>query len=151
MKANFAKRLQNQIKAKLPPGAAKYLNLHYIARSHIHQALKRAQDSVARFGYYLGIVRDTGSMVSAKLYSPTTDRDYSKPPKALSDEFGFPINLQISATDQGVTIYSYRHSGGTATIVTSTKSKEIEDAIYKELETQISAGVDFLMQNRKSK
>jgi hypothetical protein len=87
-------------------------------------------------------------MVSAKLFSATTERDYSKSKTELVGEYGFPINLQISVTDaKGVTIYSHRQKGGTATIVSSDQGKAIEDAIYAELEAQILTGVDFLSQS----
>jgi hypothetical protein len=149
MKSNFSQRLQRQIKSKQKPGSAKSYELHHRTRNYIHAALKRAQDAVSRLGYHLGVVTDTGSLVSAKLFWATTDRDYTKSKKDLEGEYGFPICLQISVTDaKGVTIYSHRNSGGTATIVSSDQGKAVEDAIYAELETQILAGVDFLAQAR---
>ncbi len=152
MKSNFSQRLQRQIKSKQKPGAGKSHQLHYLARNYIHAAIKRAQDAVSRLGYHLGVVTDTGSMVSAKLFPATTERDYSKSKKELVGEYGFPINLQISVTDaKGVTIYSHREKGGTATIVSSDQGKEIEDAIYAELEAQVLAGVDFLSQSGKAR
>ena len=152
MKANFSQRLQRQIKSKQPTSSGKSLHLHYLTRNYIHAAIKRAQDAVSRLGYYLSVVTDTGAMVSAKLFSATTERDYSKSKKELGGEYGFPINLQISVTDaKGVTIYSRREEGGTATIVSSHKAKAIEDAIYAELEKQILAGVDFLSRSCKTR
>jgi len=152
MKANFSQRLQRQLESKQKPGTGQSFQLQYLTRNYIHAAIKRAQDAVSRLGYYLGVVTDTGSMVSAKLFSATSERDYSELKKELVGEYGFPINLQISVTDaKGVTIYSHREEGGTATIVSSTKAKEIEDAIYAELESQILAGVEFLSQNRTGK
>src|SRR5439155_9139502 len=91
-----------------------------------------------RFGYHIAVVTDTGSMISAKVFGQWMQRDFGKPKDALIQEFGYPINLQLSLTDEkGMTIYSSgRH------VITSKKPSKIEDAIYGELETQIKAGID---------
>ena len=97
-----------------------------------------------RYGYFLAVVRDTGSMISAKVFGPNLDRDFSKLPAALGAEEGFPINLQLSADDRrGVAIYSYRHPSGSATIAQSMKIKDLEDGIYKEIGEQVNAAIEF--------
>ena len=54
-----------------------------------------------------------------------------------------PINLHIGGNKEALTIYSYRNGGQAVKIVTSNKSKEIEAAILKELESEIKNGLAF--------
>ena len=142
---NFRQTLRKQLEQKAKPRAS--VNIYERlarARSIILRAFRQAQGELERYGYFLAVVRDTGSMISAKIFSPNLDRDFNKPPAALTAEEGFPINLQLSADDErGVVIYSYRHPRGSATVAQSMKVKELEDGIYKEIGEQVNAAIEF--------
>jgi len=123
---------------------ARSFGLLSTTRSGTHYAIKQAQKALERFGYFLAVVRDTGDMISAKLYGQTTNRDFSKSVPDLTKETGYPINFQFSVSDnKGLTVYSHRLTAGNIAIVTSHETKAIEDAIYNELESQINAGIEF--------
>jgi hypothetical protein len=118
-------------------------------RSQIHHAIQNAKKELEKFGYHIAVVKDTGSMISAKVYGRSPDRDFSQSQVALIHETGYPINLQLSLSDdKGMTVYSYRGAGQGVHIISSKKPSEIEDAIIKELESQIIAGIDAVKQMR---
>src|SRR6266446_10783348 len=75
------------------------------ARSQIHHAINQANKELEPFGYHIAVVTDTGSMISAKVYGQSFDRDFNKTADELTKEHGYPINLQLSPTDEkGMTI-----------------------------------------------
>jgi hypothetical protein len=149
MKANFRERLEKHVQSTLTPAGKKTYRAHHAARSALQHAIKAAQEALSRSGYFLGMVTDSGSMVSLKLYGPSLQRDYKKTSAQLSSEFGYPINLEFSADDnRGVMIFSLRQGGGDKPLVQSFERKQIEDALYAELESQIKAGIEFLKTQR---
>jgi hypothetical protein len=139
---NFREKLRKQLEQTAkPPASVNIYERLARARSTIHRAFNQAQGELERYGYFLAVVRDTGSMISAKVFAPNLDRDFNT---ALTAEEGFPINLQLSADDErGVAIYSYRHLRGSVTIAQSMKVKELEDGIYKEIGEQVIAAIEF--------
>jgi hypothetical protein len=143
MPGNLRTNLEKHLRAVHPKHAA--LGLLAGARQQIHRAIGEAQKELERFGYHVAIVTDTGSMISAKVYGQTSDRDFMKTAKELKQEFGYPINLQLSPSDaKGLTIYSLREGRQNATLVSSKKPTEILDAINTELEAEIKAGIDVV-------
>lgn len=147
MPGDLRTSLKNHLTRLHPKHAA--LGLQASARQQIHRALSAAQKELERFGYHIAVVRDTGSMISAKVYGWSIDRDFKKTAQALSEEPGYPINLQLSPSDEkGLTIYSYRGGGQGKEVLSSKKPTDILDAIHAELETEIKAGIDATQASR---
>jgi hypothetical protein len=147
MPGDFRTNLRRHLSELHPKHATS--RLQATTRSQIHRAIQNAQKELERFGYHIAVVTDTGSMISAKVYGRSPDRDFSKSREALTHEAGYPINLQLSLSDdKGITIYSYRGAGQGVSLISSKKPSEIEDAIIKELESQIIAGINAVKQMR---
>jgi hypothetical protein len=143
MPGNFKTKLGEFLQSRHPKHAA--VALQASARKQIHAAIKNAEEVLERFGYHIAVVTDTGSMISAKVYGWSIDRDFTKPAQALKMEKGYPINLQLSPSDEkGLTIWSHRLLGGTEFIISSKNRKEILDAIHKELGSQIEIGITMM-------
>jgi hypothetical protein len=141
MPGNLRQTLRKHLGQLHPNHAA--TRLLATARSQIHRAITQASKELEPFGYYIAIVTDTGSMISAKVYGLSLNRDFNKPPKELVQEAGYPINLALSPSDEkGLTIYSYRGGDRTTLLVTSKKAAEINDAIHAELASEIKAGIN---------
>jgi hypothetical protein len=146
----FKKRLEALVIKQHPPDEIGFFKMLFLARRHVLRGIKQAQDALAGVGYHLAIVTETGSMVSAKLFPPSINRDFAKSPGELIMEEGFPLNFQITVTDQGMIIYSKRYGvqSQAAPIVASKNTKTVQDAIMTELEKQIALGVQFFMEKR---
>jgi hypothetical protein len=139
---NLRDRLDKYLRETSGPETSSF-ELLATVRSRIHHAFDQAQKALERHGYFLAVVQNS-SMISAKLYNRTTERDFGKKVEELIREEGFLINLQLAASDsKGLTVYSVRHGGGSAPIVCSKNATEIEDAVYAEIEAQIKAGLEF--------
>lgn len=124
--------------------------LQAATRSQIHRALQAARTELEPFGYHVAVTTDTGSMISAKIYGWSIDRDFKKEAQALIAEKGYPINLQLSVDDaRGMTVYSYRGGGQGVQVITSKKQDEIEDAVFREVESQVIAGIDSIQQEQR--
>jgi hypothetical protein len=124
--------------------------LQATTRSQIHHAISSANKELEKFGYYIAIVTDTGSMISAKVYGQSFDRDFDRTVEELTEQRGYPINLQLSPSgEDGMAIYSYRGGGRGQHVVTSRTASEINDAIHAELESQIKAGIDAAQTSRR--
>jgi hypothetical protein len=149
MKQNFKDRLQSRVIKEHDQEEIQFFKRLYSARQQVLRAIKQAQDALSRVGYHFAVVTDTGSMISAKLFSPSINRDFSKSRGELLKEEGFPINLQISIRDNAIVIYSYPHAGGPRPIVSSNEMKKVQDAIITELEEQISLGVQYFKNKRR--
>lgn len=141
MPGNLRQTLREHLSQLHPTHAA--TRLQATVRSQIHRAIGQANKELEQFGYWIGIVTDTGSMISAKVYGHSFDRDFGKPVATLVSEAGYPINLQLSLSDaKGMTIYSYRGGGQGQHLITSKKPTELNDAIHAELSSEIKAGID---------
>src|SRR5258708_7693136 len=147
MPGELRRKLRQHL-TKLHPTHAS-TRLQATARRQVHRAFDAARKELEPFGYHLAVVTDTGSMISAKVYGWSIDRDFDKSKEELSQEVGYPINLQLSVDDQrGMTIYSYRGGGSGKQVVSSKKPSEIEDAVFREVEAQVIAGIESA-RNRK--
>jgi hypothetical protein len=143
MPGNFKTRLGEYLQGLHPKHKA--VELQAFARKQIHATIKDAEEVLERFGYHIAVVTDTGSMISAKVYGWSIDRDFKKSPQALKMEKGYPINLQLSPSDEkGLTIWSHRMIGGNEAIISSKNRKLISDAIHKELGSQIEVGITMM-------
>lgn len=143
-KLNFRERIEAIVREQEKPEYLRNLKNQAAVRKRILGAIKKAQEALGGMGYHMAIVRDTGSMISAKMFLPSPERNYQKALPGLNEEWGYTFNFQIGGSDPTFKIYSYRNGSNGVEIVASSKPQEIENAVMTELESQIKAGVEFL-------
>jgi hypothetical protein len=66
MPGKFRANLRRHLSELHPKHAVSALKA--TTRSQIHRAIEQAQKELEKFGYFIAIVMDTGSRISAKVY-----------------------------------------------------------------------------------